>query len=73
MIFNSLTSSKNFPIYNESIKLHFYQNSGSNLKIGDNFSKTRIFDKKLFLENQQNVPGKMDFMLFFKSFELMAA
>ena len=73
VIFNSLTNSKNFPIYTESIKLHFDKNNGINLNIGDNVSKTFIFDKKLFLENQQNVPGKMDFMLFIKSFELIGA
>ena len=72
VIFNSLTNSKNFPIYTESIKLHFDKNSGINLNVGDNLSKTKNFDKKLFLENQQNVPGKMDFMLFIKSFELIA-
>ena len=72
VIFNSLTNSKNFPIYTESIKLQFDKNSGINLNIGDNLSKTRIFDKKLFLRNQNNVPGKMDFMLFIKSFELIA-
>ena len=71
VIFNSLTNSKNFPIYTESIKMQFDKNSGINLSVGDNLSKTRIFDKKLFLENQQNVPGKMDFMLFIKSFELI--
>ena len=73
VIFNSLTNSKNFTIYTESIKLQFDKNSGINLNVGDNLSKTRIFDKKLFLENQENVPGKMDFMLFIKSFELIAA
>ena len=73
VIFNTLTNSKNFPIYTESIKLQFDKNSGINLNVGDNLSKTRIFDKKLFLDNQQNVPGKMDFMLFIKSFELIAA
>ena len=73
VIFNSLTNSKNFPIYTESIKLHFDKNNGINLNIGDSVSKTFIFDKKLFLENQQNVPGKMDFMLFIKSFELIGA
>jgi hypothetical protein len=72
VIFNTLTNSKNFPLYTESIKMQFDKNSGINLHIGDNLSKTRIFDKKLFLENQQNVPGKMDFMLFIKSFELIA-
>ena len=71
VIFNSLTNSKNFPIYTESIKMQFDKNSGINLSVGDNLSKTRIFDKKLFLENQQNVPGKMDLMLFIKSFELI--
>ena len=71
VIFNSLTNSKNFPIYTESIKLQFDKNIGFNLNVGDNLSKTKIFDKKLFLENQQNVPGKMDFMLFIKSFELI--
>ena len=73
VIFNTLTNSKNFSIYTESIKLQFDKNSGINLNVGDNLSKTRIFDKKLFLDNQQNVPGKMDFMLFIKSFELIAA
>ena len=73
VIFNSLTNAKNFPIYTESIKLHFDKNSGVDLNVGDNLSKTVIFDKKLFLENQINVPGKMDFMLFIKSFELIAA
>ena len=72
VIFHSLTNSKNFPIYTESIKLQFDRNSGIDLNVGDNLSKTRIFDKKFFLESQQNVPGKMDFMLFIKSFELIA-
>ena len=72
VIFHSLTNSKNFPIYTESIKLQFDKNSGIDLNVGDNLSKTRIFDKKFFLENQLNVPGKMDFMLFIKSFELIA-
>ena len=73
VIFHTLTNSKNFPIYTESIKLQFDKNSGIDLNIGDSISKGRIFDKKLFLENQQNVPGKMDFMLFIKSFELIAS
>jgi hypothetical protein len=73
VIFHSLTNSKNFPIYTESIKLQFDKNSGIDLNVGDSVSKARIFDKKLFLENQQNVPGKMDFMLFIKSFELIAS
>ena len=73
VIFNSLTNTRNFPIYNESTKLQFDKNSGIDVNIGDSLSKARIFDKKLFLENQQNVPGKMDFMLFIKSFELIAA
>ena len=73
VIFNSLTNTRNFPIYNESTKLQFDNNSGIDVNIGDSLSKVRIFDKKLFLENQQNVPGKMDFMLFIKSFELIAA
>ena len=73
VIFNSLTNSKNFPIYTESIKLQFDKNSGIDLNIGDNLSKAKIFDKKLFIENQQNVPGKMNFILFIKSFELIAS
>ena len=73
VIFHTLTNAKNFPIYTDSIKLQFDKNSGFDLNIGDNLSKARIFDKKLFLENQQNVPGKMDFMLFIKSFELIAS
>ena len=73
VIFYTLTNSKNFPIYTESIKLQFDRNSGIDLNIGDSISKARIFDKKLFLENQENVPGKMDFMLFIKSFELISS
>ena len=73
VIFHTLTNAKNFPIYTESIKLQFDKNSGFDSNIGDYLSKARIFDKKLFLENQQNVPGKMDFMLFIKSFELIAS
>jgi hypothetical protein len=73
VIFNSLTNTRNFPIYNESTKLQFDRNSGIDLNIGDSLSRARIFDKKTFLENQQNVPGKMDFLLFIKSFELIAA
>ena len=72
VIFHSLTNSKNFPIYTESVKLQFDKNSGFDLNVGDSLSRGKIFDKKLFLENQQNVPGKMDFMLFIKSFELIA-
>ena len=73
VIFYSLTNSKNFPLYTQSTKLQFDRNKGMNLNVGDNWSKTSIFDKKLFLENQHNVPGKMDFILFIKSFELIAA
>ena len=73
VIFYTLTNSKNFPIYTESTKLQFDKNSGIDLNVTDYFSKARIFDKKLFLENQQNVPGKMDFLLFIKSFELIAS
>ena len=73
VIFYTLTNSKNFPIYTESTKLQFDKNSGIDLNVMDYFSKARIFDKKLFLENQQNVPGKMDFLLFIKSFELIAS
>ena len=73
IIFHSLTNTKNFPCYTESIKLLFDKNSGFDLNVGDNLSKAMIIDKKLFLENQQNVPGKMDFLLFIKSFELIAA
>ena len=73
VIFYTLTNSKNFPIYTESTKLQFDKNSGIDLNVTDYFSKAIIFDKKLFLENQQNVPGKMDFLLFIKSFELIAS
>ena len=73
VIFYTLTNSKNFPIYTESTKLQFDKNSGFDLNIGDSLSRGNFFDKKLFLENQQNVPGKMDFMLFIKSFELIAS
>ena len=73
VIFYTLTNSKNFPIYTESTKLQFDKNSGIDLNVADYFSKARIFDKKFFLENQQNVPGKMDFLLFIKSFELIGA
>ena len=69
VIFYTLTNSKNFPIYTESTKLQFNKNSGIDLNVMDYFSKARIFDKKVFLENQQNLPGKMDFLLFIKSFE----
>ena len=73
VIFYSLTNSKNFPIYTESTKLQFDKNSGIDLNVGDSISRGKFFDKKLFLENQQNVPGKMDFLLFIKSFELIAS
>ena len=73
VIFNTLTNSKNFPIYTESTKLQFDKNSGFDLNVGDSISRGQFFDKKLFLENQQNVPGKMDFLLFIKSFELIAS
>ena len=72
IIFYSLTNTKNFPIYKEIIKSQFDKNIGIDLKIRDCLFKAKIFDKKSFLENQQNIPGKMDFMLFIKSFELIA-
>ena len=62
VIFNSLTNSKNFTIYTESIKLQFDKNSGINLNVGDNLSKTRIFDKS------RKCTWKNGFYAFYKKF-----
>ena len=71
-IFNFLTNIKNFPVYNQIIKTQFDKNTGFNVNIGDNLFKTLHFDEKEFSGNQLNVPGKMNFMLFIKSFELIS-
>ena len=73
LVFNTLTNAKNFPDYVDSTKLQFDQNKGMDMKFGDYLSKTTIFDKKLYLENQVNIPGKMDLYLFIKSLELIAS
>ena len=71
IVFFSLTGSKNFN--NKNIQNQFDKNYGFNFKFGNNNYNTSSFDKKNDLQNQLNVPSKLDFLLFLKSFEIISA
>ena len=72
VIFYSLTGPKNFDNA-KKIKLQFDKNSGTKLNFGDTFQTAPSFDIKTKINQQQNIPSKMDFFLFLKSFEVLAA
>lgn len=72
VIFYSLTGPKNFD-NTKKIKLQFDKNSGTQLNFGDTFQTAASFDIQTKLKLQQNIPSKMDFFLFLKSFEVIAA
>ena len=71
-IFHFLTNLKNFPVYDQILKTQFDKNTGFDVNVGDNLYKTISFNEKALSDNQLNAPGKMNFMLFIKSFELIA-
>ena len=71
IVFFSLTGTKNFN--NKNIQSQFDKNSGFNYQFGNNNFNTTSFDKKNDLQNQLNVPSKLDFLLFLKSFEVISA
>ena len=67
IIFSSLTSSYNFPSHKIKIKENFKEN----IYIGINKDKTFSFDTKRE-QFKKNIPNKMNFILFIKSFELIS-
>lgn len=67
IIFSSLTSSYNFPSHRNKIKENFKEN----VFIGLNKDKTFSFDMKRE-QFKKNIPNKMNFILFIKSFELIS-
>ena len=71
IVFFSLTGTKNFN--NKNLKNQFDKNSGFNFQFGNNNFNTSSFDKKNDLQNQLNIPSKLDFLLFIKSFEVISA
>lgn len=72
VIFYSLTGAKNFE-NTQKLKSQFDKNSGSKVTFGEFYSTAKSFDISSQLKLQQNVPTKMDFFLFIKSFEVLAA
>ena len=71
VVFFLLTNAKNFPDYIKNIKSQFDKNSGIDVNFGEQ-SKSFNLNNRMNYENK-NVPSKMDFVLFIKSFELLAA
>ena len=70
MIVNSSSSSKEDKISESDANVIF--NSLTGYKNFNNNNKYLSFDKKKEIQNKQNIPSKMDFYLFIKSFELLA-
>jgi hypothetical protein len=54
------------------LKNHFNQNKGFAPKIGDLTKDVIMIRTKLLTTSKSNVPMKMDFNLFIKSFELLS-
>ena len=73
LIFSSVTGPYNFPSYLSQIKNQFnkadeFFNKGKN----DFINKNEFFEPKKEANFQKDVPNKMNFVLFIKSFELIA-
>ena len=70
MIVNSSSSSKEDKISESDANVIF--NSLTGYKNFNSDDKHLSFDKKKEMQRKQNIPSKMDFYLFIKSFELLA-
>ena len=71
VLFHTLTGVKNFD-YSEKIRSHFNKNKGV-MNYYDNCVSVPKIDRINLLMTSNNIPLKMDFYLFIKSFELLAA
>jgi hypothetical protein len=69
-IFCTLTGHQNFD-NTSKIKNYFNQNKGYATKIGEITNDIKMTRSKLLTTSKSNVPLKMDFNLFIKSFELL--
>lgn len=69
-IFCTLTGHQNFD-NTSKIKNHFNLNKGYAPKIGEITNDVKMARSKLLTTSKSNVPLKMDFNLFIKSFELL--
>ena len=70
LIFFSLTNPNNFPSNKNKIKTQFDKNTGyKNINMNSYMEKTFCFDTKRENYIQKNIPNKMNFILFIKSFE----
>ena len=72
LIFTLLTGSKNF---NNSVmyKSQFDKNRGFSMDFNESQKTLSMEQSTHLLSNKSNIPSKMDFNLFLKSFELIAA
>ena len=70
-VFCSLTGYQNFD-NSVRIRNQFDQNKGFTHKIGETIKNTNMFKPNLLTTNKSNVPMKMDFNLFIKSFEVIS-
>ena len=70
LIFFSLTNSNNFPSNKNKIRTQFDKNTGNkSINMNSYIEKTFCFDTKRENYIQKNIPNKMNFILFIKSFE----
>ena len=73
LIFSSVTGSYNFPSYLSQIKNQFSKDDELfNKNKNDFIKKNEFFEPKKEAHFQKDVPNKMNFALFIKSFELIA-
>lgn len=73
LIFSSVTGSYNFPSYLNHIKNQFKENNDfEKMSLNDFTKKADYFEPKEEVNSQKDVPKKMNFALFIKSFELIA-
>ena len=73
LIFSSVTGSYNFPSYLNHIKNQFKENNDfEKMSLNDFTKKADYFEPKEEFNSQKDVPKKMNFALFIKSFELIA-
>ena len=73
VIFFSLTNPNNLPSNKNKIRTQFDNNAGyKHININKKKKKTLSFDSKRENFIQKNIPNKMNFVLFIKSFELIA-
>ena len=70
-VFCSLTGYQNFD-NSVKIRTQFDQNKGFTHKIGETIKNTTMFKSNSLASNKTNVPMKMDFNLFIKSFEVIS-